>query len=409
MAGVQTISVSDLVLALARAVDLTGAYLHHELACHSHRVAYVSHQLGLALGLTGPEQETLVYAALLHDCGLTRVRSRLEVVFADTSDPADHCRRGAAVLASAPLLGELAPIIGSHHDRWEGGNVTRLAGRDIPLAARIIHLADRVDVLIDHSRYVLGQAAGVLAAVRSRSGSDFDPQLVDLLHAASDSEAFWFRLEEPDQTRHLGLVGRAYLSAAELSGIVAPFARIVDDKSPWTHRHSQGVAAVARELAALVGVAETDALYAAGLLHDLGKLGIPDELLDRPGRLDADEFLVMKRHVYDTYRLLASVEGLSEVAWWAACHHERVDGTGYPFRCRDLPLPARVMAVADVFQALHQHRPYRPALGQAEAARVLLAMAAAGALDPDLVDTACRHHRALASVAEGEYNGGGRA
>ncbi|MEW6524981.1 MAG: HD domain-containing phosphohydrolase [Bacillota bacterium] len=399
MQHTQNVSVGGLILALASAVDLTGAHLHHELAYHSHRVAYICHEMAQVLGLPGPEQEALMFAALLHDCGLTRVRSRMEVVLADTGNTAEHCRRGAAFFTSAPLLAGLAPVILSHHDRWAGSNITGLAGRDIPLAARIIHLADRVDVRLDHTGFILGQASSVLAAIRARAGSDFDPDLVDALFDAAESEAFWFRIEEADHAQYLGPLGHNHLSAVELASIAAPFAVIIDDKSPWTHRHSQGVAGVARELAALVGIEETDHVYAAGLLHDLGKLGVPDELLDHPGKLDAGEFMVMKRHAYDTYRLLATVEGLDQLALWAALHHERLDGTGYPFRHRFLPLAARVMAVADVFQALHQQRSYRPALESQDVRRLLLAMATGGALDPDIVDLACSHYRDLATIA----------
>ena len=129
-------------------------------------------------------------------------------------------------------------------------------------------------------------------------------------------------------------------------------------------------------------------LELAGLLHDIGKLRVPDELLEKPGPLTEVEKRTMSRHSFDTYNILCNIKGLEQVALWAAQHHERVNGTGYPYhnRAGGISLEARIVAVADVFQALAQARPYRPPMQPPEILEVLQQQVDCGKLDAMVVD-----------------------
>nr|WP_315904976.1 HD domain-containing phosphohydrolase [Vibrio fluvialis] len=140
-----------------------------------------------------------------------------------------------------------------------------------------------------------------------------------------------------------------------------------------------------------------------GLLHDLGKLNIPDDILDKPGPLDEYERAVMSRHSYETYEILRNIEGLGEVARWAAFHHEGINGVGYPFhpRERELSTEARIIAVADVFQALVQDRPYREGMSQDGVLTLLSGMVDAGKLDSGIVDLVNQIAEPLYAVAKG--------
>jgi HD-GYP domain-containing protein (c-di-GMP phosphodiesterase class II) len=176
----------------------------------------------------------------------------------------------------------------------------------------------------------------------------------------------------------------------DIKALAAMFGRIIDAKSPYTERHSQGVARVARRMGAHFGLSPDalDIIEVAALLHDLGKLRIPDELLEKTGPLTAEERRRMARHAFDTFEVLRRVFGDGPVAQWAAFHHEYVSGQGYPFHREgdDLPLEARIIAVADVLQALAQKRPYRQPLGPDEIAGILDGMVFAGKLDRGVVD-----------------------
>jgi HD-GYP domain-containing protein (c-di-GMP phosphodiesterase class II) len=128
----------------------------------------------------------------------------------------------------------------------------------------------------------------------------------------------------------------------------------------------------------------------AGLMHDIGKLCVPDEIVEKPASLTSAEFSVMERHSFETYQILRHVPGLERIAEWAAFHHETLDGQGYPFRrsAQTLTQEARIVAVADVFQALAQTRPYRGPQALDEISRILAECATRGMLDPDIVAVA---------------------
>ena len=169
----------------------------------------------------------------------------------------------------------------------------------------------------------------------------------------------------------------------------------MDAKSPFTAEHSVGVARLARFLAAALGAdAVTCArIEIAGLLHDLGKLRVPDEILDKPGRLDAAERAVMRTHSFETFQILRDIAGFEDIACWAAWHHEEPNGSGYPFHLQgdQLPLEARILRVADIFQAMIQDRPYRAGLTPAEVSAFMRDLAGEGRVDASIVEVLLPH------------------
>jgi len=397
-------STGELLAALSTALDFTA----HGLSAHHRRVAYAALEVGKAAGLGTAETGRVYTAALIHDLGAPTFVEKMELHRFEVASPFEHCARGAALAAAIPGLEGVAEVILSHHDRWDGANPSGLAGEAVPVESRLIHLCDRLDVLIDAKHYILDQADVILARLKDGAKSLFDPLLYQALEDVAARESFWLDLVSwnlPELLREkAGRPAPGRDGAASLAGIAGMFARVVDSKSPFTHRHSRLVARVAGELAARLGfgAAERERVYIAGLLHDLGKLSVPEAVLDKPGRLTAAEYRVIKRHTYYTYHILRRVPGLEEIAGWAAYHHERLDGRGYPFHLRgaELSTGARLMAVADLFAALVEDRPYRPGLPRMQVESIIRDQVRDGAVDGEIAGVLLADYESFAALDE---------
>ena len=386
------VDLRQVVFALSDALDLVG--IDH--VGHGKRVGVMAVECGQRQGLDEPELAFLFELGMLHDIGVssTRVHRLLTGSF-DWEGTQEHCEIGAARLEGFGPLANMALPVLYHHTRWE-----RLVAMEVPpriaWQANLILLCDRVDALATPAyleNRVLQHMTEIRAQIADRKGSYFSPELVDLFLDASQSEAFWLQLEPrgvQNYLRDMLELEPAYqASIDELRQIAGIFAQIVDAKSPFTAEHSTGVAGVTRFLAERLSVSpeNIEKLELAGLLHDLGKLRVPDEILDKPGKLDPDERLVINAHSFETYQLLRNLPGFEEIALWAACHHEEPGGSGYPFRLKgeELSLEARILRVADIFQAMVQHRPYRPGLSADELRAFFSRLVAEGRADGRIV------------------------
>jgi len=156
-----------------------------------------------------------------------------------------------------------------------------------------------------------------------------------------------------------------------MEGTVQSISRMVETKDPYTAGHQWRVTQLACAMAEEMGLSDevVEAVRIAGLLHDLGKIGIPSEILSKPGRLSDTEFAIIKTHAQIGYDILKTVDFPWPIADIVLQHHERLNGTGYPrgLRSEEISLEAKILAVADVVEAMSSHRPYRPTLGTEKA------------------------------------------
>lgn len=375
-------------LSLSRSLDFS----HQGLMRHHRRTALIALKLGQAAGLDPEELLKLMQAALIHDIGVISWQEKLQLLYLEVESPWDHCLRGEKLLMETQSLSNLAGIIGTHHDRWLGNNPSGLKGDRIPLLSRIIHLADRLDIMIADEDNILNQKVQIMQTLRGLKGNYFDPDLVDLLDDMARHDGFWFDLASPWEAYLLETIAPDPSIPAQwsyLTDIARLFARVVDAKSPYTYRHSRGVALLSRFVGQQLGLPmeQLEQLEIAGLLHDLGKLSVPVEILEKPGRLNESEFNTIKQHPYYTYWLLKPLTQTFPLAEWAAFHHERPSGNGYPFgkSGAELDLQSRIVTVADVFTALHEDRPYRPSMSWDQIAAVLNKLVQEGDLDSRMV------------------------
>lgn len=387
--GDGAVNVQHLVVAMCDVVDTVGV----DDIQHGKRVAYIASLIAEAFDDPDLGGDTLFRTALLHDVGVSSTEQHARLIGAfDPEDSHAHCERGALLLSRSRLLAPLAKAIERHHDAWSDLTASG-CDRSTALTASCIFLADRIDAVRATLRgYDLQRAEFVRYRIKE-AGHLFCPDLVRVFDAVSRAEAFWLGLEPRPlemwvRQRSTATPGTT-VGARELREIAGVFADIVDAKSPYLAGHSRGVAAVAAVLCKKLRLpaARREAVEVAALLHDLGKVRVPDEILDKPGPLDEQERLLLRRHSHDTYQLLRSVDGLENVTRWAAFHHERPNGRGYPFRVSGaaLPLEARIIAVADVFQALVEARPHRPAYPVDKALHHVKMSGRAGDLDGDVV------------------------
>lgn len=274
-----------------------------------------------------------------------------------------RCERGADIARQLGFSEDVAAGIRSLDEHWNGkGKPSGLSGQFIPVYSRIALLAQVVDVF--HSA---GGAELAKEEVEKRTGSWFDPAVVAAFLALSNEQAFWDGLaEESLQERVCGLepVSRVItIDEERLDTIAEAFAQVVDSKSPFTYGHSSRVAiytdAVAREMGIPSGRRRW--LRRAALLHDIGKLGVSNGVLDKPGRLDDSEWEQVKSHARYSEEILSRMSIFSELAAVAAAHHERLDGKGYPrgLSEAEISLETRIITVADIFDAITAERPYR--------------------------------------------------
>lgn len=372
------ISRSSLIFGLSYALDIAGK---NNLS-HSKSTAYLAVQIGKALELDQDGLLALYYAALLHDIGI----SNEYVLY-------EHCRIGADMLGKLPLPAAIPAMVLYHHEFFDGSGPLGLAGEAIPLGAQIISLASAFDDCFGHTygdfdRRLFEEVGRFLDDNGPRHGE----KLIGIFKKLLLKEAFlldYFNHETKyTLSEKVAIRDEVSYKYQDILKYALCFADIIDRRSPFTYTHSRGIADLARKAAAYLGcrLEVQNQMYLAGLLHDIGKLHVSTAILHKNGRLTPEERFEINKHTYFTRKILEQIPGLGEIVDYAANHHEKLDGTGYPYRLpgAELGQLERVMSICDVYQALTEERPYRSKLPAAEVWRIIDDMAEGGHLDQAL-------------------------
>ncbi|MBC7341825.1 MAG: HD domain-containing protein [Clostridia bacterium] len=395
MAG-NNIPCNQLVAALALALDIEEEVKLY----HAWRVAAGAQAAAAELHPDDRAQQALVfYAGLLHDVGAVGLSDHIVHLVSQPDYLAipgvqEHPTIGSAILRTLPQADALATAVADHHERLDGhGYPQGKVGEELSLSAQLLHVADLADI---HFRLASPwDWQKILKGLKKGAGKAFLPQAFEAFQAAmeqglkevwADSSAVeaWVRQ----------LADRLPLPlppSCSVSAVLEVFARIIDAKHAYTAGHSQRVANYAQSIARAAGLgpSEVTAIYWSGLLHDLGKISVPRAILDKPGRLNQEELVAIRNHPIYTGELLREISGLKEISEIASGHHERFDGQGYPqgLRADGIPLGARVLALADAFDAMTSPRPYQQRRSPEEALKELQ-RGSGTQFDPDLVPVA---------------------
>lgn len=362
----------ELLTALSLALDLA----ENKPIKHASRAAYVALQIARALKLPEDMVEEIYIATYLHDMGIARNSSIHSSDRLDSEFNTIHLESRKRLVTLMPFSERTAQYVLLHHSSWD--KATQCQGKDAPLGAQIIHLADQLESRYNQTRPYFEQMNDHQEWVR-RHREHCSSDVADAFLEVSSREKFWldFTCTSLDWIlKEIQPQMKATLTQQEVEQIANVFAAIIDSKSSFTYHHSRGVAELMERLAPMFLDSEEEIfqLRIAALLHDLGKLAVPQRILDKPGKLTPLEFEWIKSHPYYTKFILSHVRGFEVIKEWAGNHHESVDGGGYPERREELSVPERLMAVVDVYQALTEERPYRTPMTQSKALDVMKEM-----------------------------------
>lgn len=424
---------SELIGALSYALDITEG----QPEGHCVRCCWIGMHIGRGIGLSERELWELYYTLLLKDLGCSSNAARIcELYLTDDLDfkrdfktvgdslpqvlafvlkhtglkaglaerfrsvmtilrdgpeiaqglIATRCQRGADIARLLRFPEGVAAGIYSLDEHFNGkGKPEQLAGDAIPVYARIALLAQVIDVF-----HTANGRKAALQEARARAGSWFDPQLVDAFEQAAGEDAFWSTLGAQDIDRAVFALEPAghevALDEDYLDDIAAAFGQVVDAKSPYTSGHSGRVALYTDLIGEQLGLSEQRRrwLKRGALLHDVGKLGVSNSVLDKAGSLDRDEWDAVRQHAEYTETILGRIAAFAELATIAGAHHERLDGNGYPrgIKADDIRLETRIITTADIFDAITAERPYRGAIPIPQALD-MMEKTVGTALDPD--------------------------
>ncbi len=370
----QNISVKKILVSLIKSIDL----YNYLLKDHHRRTAIISYHLANHFKLPVEELRSLVLAASLHDIGAMYVNERDKLLELDVETPEPHEKLGEQILEGFAPFKHISRIIRHHHIKYEDVISGRIHEKDVPRECYFLHLADRIDVLYTLSGDDRTKVPEITEKIMERFGTVFAPFLKETFKEVTSSSNFWLSINQ--SSFHELLINNlsdefVSIDMKDIRDLALVFSRIVDFKSPWTLSHSQSVGVTAKRLGELMGLDEKTCfeLEIAGLLHDIGKIGIPSEILDKPDALTDTEEEQMRLHALYTSLILGSLEGFENIAQWASSHHEKRDQSGYPMSISSMLFRREmdILAFADIFSALTEDRPYRKHFNKEEALRIL--------------------------------------
>ncbi|MTK09830.1 MAG: HD-GYP domain-containing protein [Hungatella sp.] len=386
-------SLNDFLIAVSFALDFVEMDRLGMQSNHGKRTAYLTVCIARRMNLSEEEIYDAAALSILHDNGISE--SSLYEQLPQEWDHAvtrfegtrGHCVIGEKNVKDYPFLTKPQDIILYHHERYDGNGYFGLKGDEIPLISQIIAAADSFE---NYFKYADGDYSHVevLKWLSICQAGMVCPQLAKVLDQMVKDQSVWNNLSNDRIEQALDEVIPSFEMEVPLDKIrqvTGVFSRIVDCKSSFTRRHSKGLAEKAVRMAEYYNKdqVETARLIIAADLHDLGKLAVPNSILDVPRALTPEEFETIKKHVYYTRVALENIRGFEDITEWAANHHEKLNGKGYPFGKTgdELDFNSRMMGCLDVYQALTEDRPYRTGMSHSQAVKVLSDMANSGFVD----------------------------
>lgn len=381
-----TLSLNKFLFSISFALDLAETEVKCTSAKHSKRVAYICLKMSNLIGLDDKEKFDLCSYSLLHDNGLIESycnfsneyeKDEAENYF-NMVNFSEHCIIGENNIKDFPFLTSQKDIILYHHENFDGSGLFGKKGSEIPILSQLISFADILDTTFDLTIIDYDKKEEINKFVFGNEGKLFSKEIVKAYEKLSNSLLFWGDLEYFDEVNPLEDILPDFsmeISLEDFLGITKIFSKIIDGKSKFTAKHSKDLEEKSLKLVEYFNLDEETKLkiQIASNLHDIGKLGTPNSILDKDGSLNNSELFEIKKHAYLTHSILSKIDNFSDITKWASAHHERLDGSGYPFGLTsdELGLEERIVSCLDFYQALVEDRPYRKSFTHNDAVSLL--------------------------------------
>ena len=401
------LDLTDMLYALSFALDKVETELLGLDTGHGKRVAYLALLMGEEAGYEEEELRDFIGCCLLHDNALTefihdelshsQMSQSISVELFHIAEQKrskmehDHSVIGEQNIRLMPFRTDVKNIILFHHENADGSGAMGMTASETTLKSQILRLADIIDTTSRLETMTIAEFEELRRFIQNRTGSMFSEEAVELFLKAVDYDKI-VCLQEKDKLSCLREKLHEKIldySDEEIRNIAGLFAKIVDYKSEFTQNHSRGVAQKAEMMAHYYGFDKEKAIrfYFAGAMHDIGKLVVVNDILEKPGKLTVDEFARMKNHAAATHYILCQIKEIPDIVNWASNHHEKLNGNGYPqgLTAEEISFEERVMACIDIYQALTEKRPYKDGMSHEQSISIIQDMVRKGELDEKVV------------------------
>ncbi len=363
----EQVSIKEFTLSLVKAIDSYNCLLKG----HHRRCAYYAYQIGKEYGLDKKTLSNLVLASAIHDIGALHVVEVEKLLEVDVTDTLDHEIMGSRMLMGFKPFEPIRKIIRYHHIHYDEVIGGKYEVSEIPIECYFLHLADRIDIL--SLQNVDDVKSYIEKEINSRFSETFHPMLQNSFNNLAHKSEFYNVVEgeyyydflSENITNHIFTT-----SNEDIEEIAKIFGHIVDFKSEWTEKHSETVSKLSDFIAWKMSFDDDSRfkLRIAGYLHDIGKIAVPKELLDKKAKLSDIEFHQIQDHALYSSIILSELKGIENIAKWASSHHEKRDGTGYPLHTNSdhFTIEMDIIAFSDIFSALSENRPYRSRMSKTD-------------------------------------------
>jgi HD-GYP domain-containing protein (c-di-GMP phosphodiesterase class II) len=385
----------SLIKSIATALDIVEGGLLGASTNHGKRIAVLCAKMGKVLGKTPEEITALAVCALLHDSALTEYILSERTGGGHDHAMKKHCEIGQRNVDALRFKTNVKDFILYHHERADGKGPFGIQEGEGPLEAELITIADSIDVVYHLQRLETEGLPTIRDIVVKETGKHYSKTAAaTMLEILDWSTVLSLKDNVIKQTASDTLFPWTVdIQTETVFGLANFVARIIDYKSVFTEKHSTQIAKKAWFMGKYYRYEpeKLTELYLAASLHDLGKLAVPSDILEKPGKLSGEEFEIIKKHVHLTWELLNDIEGFETICQWASNHHEKLDGSGYPFgkKASELDFNSRLLACLDLYQAISEERPYHSGRNHGDTMQILYEMADMGKIDGDIVKDLC--------------------